>query len=127
MNSTSLTPTSLSVPPDFGAPVPGFSALPSAPPVDPVDDEGEVDDPDEPPLLDGELLHAAASTVTPTAATAPMALAFRRKCLTTLLLLKIYSAKIVHRAQTAGGTPRGGYSHALLLRPQHRWGEWGMK
>jgi hypothetical protein len=72
---------------------------------DALDDEDEADGPAEPLLLDGELLHAAASTATVTAVTAPMAR--ERKCLTTLLLLKIYSAKIVRRGYTGGDTPRG--------------------
>jgi hypothetical protein len=85
MTLTSLTPTSFSVPPYFGDPVPGFSAW--LPPVGA--DAPDVDDavgPVEPPL-DAELLHAAASTVTATAVVvAPMAR--RRMCLTTLVLLK---------------------------------------
>jgi hypothetical protein len=83
MNSTSLTPTSLSVPPYFGEPLPGLSAW--APPVRDEDDDADVDGPAEPPL-DGELLHAAASTVRATAVAAPTAR--ERMCLTTLLLLK---------------------------------------
>src|ERR1700722_16424810 len=91
MTLTSLTPTSFRVPPYFGDPVPGFSAW-----LPPVGAFGpDVDDavgPVEPPL-DVELLHApAVSTVTATAGVvAPMAR--RRKCLTPLVLLKIYARR----------------------------------
>jgi hypothetical protein len=84
---TSLTPTSLSVPPYFGAPVPGLIAW--KPAVVPVPVPVPVDDDDGPgwPLVLDELLHAAASTVRATApATAPAVR--KRKCLTTLLLLQ---------------------------------------
>jgi len=93
MTLTSLTPTSLSVPPYFGVPVPGLS-----PALTESDDDGDPDDEGAAELLlDGELLHAAASTVRATAVVAPMAR--ERKCLTTLLLLKICPAKIVRRGE----------------------------
>jgi hypothetical protein len=119
MTLTSLTPTSLSVPPYFGAPVPGFNPWLT----DDGDDDDDDDDDDgvaELPL-DVELLHAAASTATATAVTAPMAR--KRKCLTTLLLLKIYSAKIVRRGNTGGDPPLGADSPAHLSLPCPRWGE----
>src|SRR6202035_4388818 len=101
MNSTSLTPTSLSVPPDFG--VPGLSAW--LPPVRDDDADADVDGPPEPPL-DVELLHAAASTVrATTAVAAPMAR--NRKCLTTLLLLQNLPAKVVRRMGYRRRLPRG--------------------
>src|ERR1700733_12991728 len=97
MNSTSLTPTSLSVPPDFG--VPGLSAW--LPPV--RDDDADVDGPAEPPL-DVELLHAAASTVrATTAVAAPMAR--NRKCLTTLLLLQNHRRRSSAEWDTGGACP----------------------
>jgi hypothetical protein len=94
MTLTSLTPTSFRVPPYLGDPVPGLS-----PALAESDAFGDAVDPVE-PLLDVELLHAAASTVTATAPAAAMAR--ERKRLTTLLLLKIYSAKIVRRGETGG-------------------------
>src|SRR5215472_7754186 len=97
MTSTSLTPIMLSVPPVCGLPVPGFS--PACPLVvvadDVCDDDGVLF------VLLGELLHAAASTVTATAlATAPTAR--KRKCLTTLLLLLRISAKIIREVRPPG-------------------------
>jgi hypothetical protein len=87
MTLTSLTPTSLSVPPDFGAPVPGFSPWLAESVVDAdADDDADDDGPVELLLVDGELLHAAASTVRATAVAAPTAR--KRKCLTTQLLLQ---------------------------------------
>jgi hypothetical protein len=81
---TSLTPTSLSVPPFTGVP-PALTAPPVAEPdaaLDAVDDGADP----LPLLVDPELLHAAASKVTATADAAPTACS--RKCLATLFLLE---------------------------------------
>jgi hypothetical protein len=93
------------------------------PPVESVDDDADDaddDGPAEPLLVDGELLHAAATTVTVTATAVVAPMARQRMCLTTLLLLKIYSAKIVRRGNTRGDTPRGAYSNARQSLSSHR-------
>src|SRR6476619_1203652 len=93
-------PIMLSVPPRWGAPVPGLSPCqPAVSCCGPVVLEPE-------PLVD-ELLHAAASMVR---ATAPvtMAKARGRKCLTTLFLLSLLGEDRSRRQITRAPCPQHG-------------------
>src|ERR1700761_9240956 len=107
MNSTSLTPISLSVPPVTG--VPGLTAPPVAAP-----DAAAVEPDVEPPvpLLEAELLHAAASRVTATAAAAPTACSLR--CFTTLILL----IALLGEDRSPRGIPGVNKPPAVTLRVQ---------
>src|SRR5215475_7394554 len=107
-------PIMLSVPPFWGAPVPGLSPCqPAVSCCGPVVLEPE-------PLVD-ELLHAAASMVR---ATAPvtMAKARGRKCLTTLFLLSLLGEDRSRRQITRAPCPTRCHQHAAPYKARHGHG-----
>src|SRR5579859_2021968 len=102
MNVTSPVPMRFRVPPDCGAPVPGFSPWKPDPTLvcGGVDEWGVV-----PPVVVLDELHAAATVIS---ATAPIAAPNVRgnRLATASPVLQVCSAKVVRGGRTCGPPPR---------------------